>query len=207
VTVKIRAGWMKDRNYLEIGRIAEACGWMPHPSRRTRGQGYGGKADWQVIAEAKRHLRVPVIGNGRPELPEAVGRFFNPDRSRRRHGGRAAREIPGFSARSCSSSAGIPGGPSLKKGKDHPAPSADDRRGPGGEIRGPRIPQASPLVHPRASGGSSSAARALSGDFSEIEAQVREFSEKFLSPGFRLTMLLVDCPLISLLLNPGTSPG
>jgi tRNA-dihydrouridine synthase B len=78
VTVKIRAGWdEKNRNYLEIARIAEDCGINALTLHgRTRGQGYGSKADWQVIAEAKRHLRVPVIGNGDLNSPEAVSRFF-----------------------------------------------------------------------------------------------------------------------------------
>jgi tRNA-dihydrouridine synthase B len=78
VTVKIRSGWdEKNRNYLEIGRIAEECGMNALTLHgRTRGQGYGSKADWQVIAEAKRHLRIPVIGNGDLTSPEAVSRFF-----------------------------------------------------------------------------------------------------------------------------------
>jgi tRNA-dihydrouridine synthase B len=78
VTVKIRAGWEEEsRNYLEIGRIAEECGMNALTLHgRTRGQGYGSKADWQVIAEAKRRLRIPVIGNGDLTSPEAVSRFF-----------------------------------------------------------------------------------------------------------------------------------
>ena len=31
---------------------------------RTRAQGYSGAADWDVIAEAKRKVSVPLIGNG-----------------------------------------------------------------------------------------------------------------------------------------------
>jgi len=78
VTVKIRAGWdEKSRNYLEIGRIAEDCGMNSITLHgRTRQQGYGGKADWEVVAEAKRRLRIPVIGNGDLNSPEAVSRFF-----------------------------------------------------------------------------------------------------------------------------------
>jgi len=78
VTVKIRAGWdEKNRNYLEIGRIAEDCGMNSLTLHgRTRQQGYGGKADWEVVAEAKRRLGIPVIGNGDLNSPEAVSRFF-----------------------------------------------------------------------------------------------------------------------------------
>jgi len=78
VTVKIRAGWEeKSRNYLEIGRIAEECGMNAITLHgRTRGQGFGSQADWQVIAEAKRQLRIPVIGNGDLTSPEAVSHFF-----------------------------------------------------------------------------------------------------------------------------------
>ena len=92
VTVKIRAGWdEKNRNYLEIGRIAEACGVNALTLHgRTRGQGYAGSADWTVIAEAKERLRIPVVGNGDLNSPEAVGRFFALTRADGAMVGRAA---------------------------------------------------------------------------------------------------------------------
>jgi len=43
---------------------------------RTRSQGYGYKADWDVIAETKRHLRIPVVGSGDLTSPEAIQHFF-----------------------------------------------------------------------------------------------------------------------------------
>jgi nifR3 family TIM-barrel protein len=66
LTVKIRAGWNSDQPaFLEIARIAEAEGCDAitlHPRART--QMFGGKADWSMIAELKRALKIPVIGSG-----------------------------------------------------------------------------------------------------------------------------------------------
>ncbi len=66
LTVKIRSGWdEKEINAVEIARLAEGCGIdaiTVHP--RTRTQGFRGKADWSVIAEVKKAVRIPVIGNG-----------------------------------------------------------------------------------------------------------------------------------------------
>ena len=78
LTIKIRSGWDdKNRNYLEVARMAEECGVDAVTIHgRTRSQGYGGKADWEVIARAKNHLRIPVIGNGDLTSPQAVVDFF-----------------------------------------------------------------------------------------------------------------------------------
>ncbi len=78
LTVKIRTGWDdKNLNFLEIGRIAQECGVDALTLHgRTRRQGYACKADWEAIAQAKRHLRIPVIGNGDLTSPEAVSHFF-----------------------------------------------------------------------------------------------------------------------------------
>jgi nifR3 family TIM-barrel protein len=66
LTVKLRAGWRpQDINIMEISRIAEDCGVdavIVHP--RTADQGFGGTADWLLIASVKKQLRIPVIGNG-----------------------------------------------------------------------------------------------------------------------------------------------
>ncbi len=66
LTVKIRSGWDGEHiNAAEISKIAEDCGVNAisiHP--RTRVQGYGGQADWDLIGKVKRTIRIPVIGNG-----------------------------------------------------------------------------------------------------------------------------------------------
>src|SRR5207244_1046919 len=66
VVPKIRIGWDNDTvNAVEIGRRCQdagAAGLVIHG--RTRSQGYSGKANWDVIAEVKKALKIPVIGNG-----------------------------------------------------------------------------------------------------------------------------------------------
>jgi len=66
LSIKIRSGWDQDSvNFLQIGRIAETEGADAvtlHP--RTRSQVFGGKADWEQIAELKAALKIPVFGSG-----------------------------------------------------------------------------------------------------------------------------------------------
>jgi tRNA-dihydrouridine synthase B len=66
VTVKIRAGWDQDHiNACEIARRVESVGAQAVTVHgRTRAQKFTGRADWSVIAEMVRAVRVPVIGNG-----------------------------------------------------------------------------------------------------------------------------------------------
>jgi len=65
-TVKMRKGWDDDHvNVLEIAKIAEAAGVDAIAVHgRTREQFYSGKADWDIIAEVKKTVKVPVIANG-----------------------------------------------------------------------------------------------------------------------------------------------
>lgn len=65
-TVKMRKGWDDEHvNVLEIAKIAEAAGVDAIAVHgRTREQFYSGKADWDIIAEVKRTVKVPVIANG-----------------------------------------------------------------------------------------------------------------------------------------------
>jgi len=65
VTGKIRVGWEDSPNYLQIARIiAENGGAAIAIHGRTKEQGYGGKANWDAIAEVKQAVQIPVIGNG-----------------------------------------------------------------------------------------------------------------------------------------------
>jgi len=66
VTGKIRLGWDDDcRNYRLIARVIEENGGaLVAVHGRTKAQGYGGKVDWDAIAEIKADLSIPVLGNG-----------------------------------------------------------------------------------------------------------------------------------------------
>jgi nifR3 family TIM-barrel protein len=67
VSAKIRAGWDKPtgervREYAAV--IEDAGVSMLSLHARTRSQGFSGAADWDLIAEAKRAVSIPVVGNG-----------------------------------------------------------------------------------------------------------------------------------------------
>ncbi len=66
VTVKMRKGWDRHSvNAVELARIAESSGISAVTVHgRTRDQFYSGKADWNIIAEVKISVKIPVIGNG-----------------------------------------------------------------------------------------------------------------------------------------------
>lgn len=73
VTLKVRAGVTDEgrRAFLRIARAAEDEGVAMitlHP--RTVSQGYSGRSDWSLIAELKRAVGVPVVGNGDIGSPE-----------------------------------------------------------------------------------------------------------------------------------------
>lgn len=66
VSVKVRTGWDEhSRNSIEVARIAHEEGiiWLSIHGR-TRAQAYTGQADWNYIAEVKKHSKLPIIGNG-----------------------------------------------------------------------------------------------------------------------------------------------
>ncbi len=73
-TVKIRSGWQPSGDEaITAGRIAENAGvdaLAIHP--RTALQGFGGRADWSLIARLKDRLSIPVIGNGDVCTPDDV---------------------------------------------------------------------------------------------------------------------------------------
>ena len=66
VTVKIRAGWDEaHKNAVEVAKAAEAGGAsLIAVHGRTRKQLYSGEADWSIIADVKKALQIPVVGNG-----------------------------------------------------------------------------------------------------------------------------------------------
>jgi len=66
VTAKIRIGWdEKSVNAVTVARLLEDCGIQALAVHgRTRAQGYGGVADWEVIDAVARAVAIPVIGNG-----------------------------------------------------------------------------------------------------------------------------------------------
>ncbi len=78
LTVKIRSGWDEDHiNAVEISKIAENCGVDAisiHP--RTRVQGYGGRADWDLIGKVKKAVHIPIVGNGDITTPFLARRML-----------------------------------------------------------------------------------------------------------------------------------
>jgi tRNA-dihydrouridine synthase B len=78
VTIKIRTGWDAECiNALEVVRVAEEAGvrWVAIHGR-TRAQQYTGLADWELIANIKAKVGIPIIGNGDLQTPAlAVKRY------------------------------------------------------------------------------------------------------------------------------------
>ncbi|NOZ63237.1 MAG: tRNA dihydrouridine synthase DusB [Calditrichaeota bacterium] len=66
VTAKIRKGWnKKNENALDVARELEQSGVAAVTVHgRTQTEMFRGQADWEIIAEIKRKISIPVIGNG-----------------------------------------------------------------------------------------------------------------------------------------------
>ena len=78
VTVKIRKGFDDNNvNAVEFAKMLEQSGAdaITVHGRTTR-QYYSGVADWDIIAEVKQAVKVPVIGNGDVKSPEDAKRMM-----------------------------------------------------------------------------------------------------------------------------------
>jgi tRNA-dihydrouridine synthase B len=78
VCPKIRSGVdKKNINAIEIAKICEESGASAiiiHA--RTVDQGYSGKADWKIIKEIKKSIKIPVVGNGDVFTGEDAKKMF-----------------------------------------------------------------------------------------------------------------------------------
>ena len=77
ITAKIRAGWSSDKG-IELARGIEKAGaagitvhWRTATEGRKRSDG------WMAVAEVKRAVGIPVIGNGGASTPERAVRFLS----------------------------------------------------------------------------------------------------------------------------------
>lgn len=78
VTVKIRSGWsLSSINAVEIARIAQECGADAITVHaRTADQGYSGHADWKIIVDVKKAVKIPIVGNGDIRQPQDAVRML-----------------------------------------------------------------------------------------------------------------------------------
>lgn len=67
VSVKMRIGFKTydEKHFLDFIKMLEQTGIQALTIHgRTTAQGFSGKADWKPIYLAKKHLKIPIIGNG-----------------------------------------------------------------------------------------------------------------------------------------------
>lgn len=78
VTAKVRLGWDGDsRNVVEVCKTLEGAGAKAVAIHaRTRAEKFEGQAHWDMIAEAKAAVGVPIIGNGDVRTPEDAMRML-----------------------------------------------------------------------------------------------------------------------------------
>jgi len=78
VTAKIRLGWDgRSQNVVEVSKALEGAGAAAVAIHaRTRAEKFGGHAHWEMIAEARRAVGIPVIGNGDVRTPDDAVRML-----------------------------------------------------------------------------------------------------------------------------------
>ncbi len=78
LSVKFRSGWdSQSLNYLDFGMLMQDSGAdfiCLHP--RTTKQMFSGLSDWSHIAELKRAVSIPLIGNGDVTSPESALKMY-----------------------------------------------------------------------------------------------------------------------------------
>ena len=84
LTVKFRKGWDKGNvNAVEFAKICESAGADAIAVHgRTRVQMYAGVADWDIIRDVKKAVKIPVTANGdifKPEDAEHILRYTGCD--------------------------------------------------------------------------------------------------------------------------------
>ena len=95
VTCKIRSGFDEPCDVKEIAGIIEQNGAKAitvHP--RTRKMYYSGHSDWSIIADVKKSVKIPVIGNGDINNAADAGRMLEQTGCDAVMIGRAARGNP-----------------------------------------------------------------------------------------------------------------
>lgn len=101
VSVKIRSGWDSSSiTCFEAARLAQEAGASfitLHP--RTRTQGYSGNADWDLLAQMKGEIDIPLVGSGDVHSPDDARRMLETCRVDAIMIGRAALGNPTLFAR------------------------------------------------------------------------------------------------------------
>lgn len=71
VSVKIRLGWSDPLEAIKFAPILEDIGaTLISVHGRTKEQGYSGTANWKLIGEVKKSVKIPVLANGDIFTPE-----------------------------------------------------------------------------------------------------------------------------------------